>query len=400
MDRQNPPGRTHSRGEAPNDRYELERFRLDIDLVAFAASKGYAIDQRESSRSCCMMRHSGGDKIAVGRAKDGHWQFYSFRDERDNGDIIQFVQNRSGGRTACSLGMVRKELRAWTHTEREPSEVPRRRVDPVVADRASVASEVARAKVVERHPYLESRGLAPATLACRRFQGTWLRDDSSHGNVIFPHYDEQGLSGFEVKNHGFTGFAKGGSKGIWSSKVAASDERLVIAESAIDALSYHQVNPHPKARYVSVGGAQNGKQPALLESAISWMRAGSVVVAATDKDKAGDAYAERIAELCGKHPHVKYERHAPALGKDWNDQLRTLRDRELPQATNRLAGSTSRYERDSGIPAETMEFFKRSNATFERAFGTTREGIQSEIRAHLARDGFTPDRSGRGGLER
>lgn len=54
----------------------------------------------------------------------------------------------------------------------------------------------------------------------------------------------------------------------------------------------------------------------------------------------------------------------------------------------------------SGIPAETMDYFRRSNATFERAFGTTRESIQSEVRAHLARDGFTPDRRGRGGLGR
>src|SRR5690606_6931343 len=103
---------------AAHDRYELQRFRHDINLVAFAASRGYAGDKRESSRNCCMMRHANGDKIAIGKAADGHWQYYSFRDERDNGDIIQFVQHRAGGRELYPLGAVRKELREWTHTER------------------------------------------------------------------------------------------------------------------------------------------------------------------------------------------------------------------------------------------------------------------------------------------
>ena len=149
---------------AAEDRHELERFRHDINLVSFAASKGYAVDERESSRSCCMMRRSDGDKIAIGKAADGHWQYYSFRDERDNGDIVQFVQNRAGGREAYPLGAVRKELRGWTHTARELPQRAARVVEPVVVDREAVARGVAAAKVVDTHPYLESRGLAPETL--------------------------------------------------------------------------------------------------------------------------------------------------------------------------------------------------------------------------------------------
>lgn len=310
---------------AAGDRYELERFRHDINLVAFAASKGYTRDDRESSRSCCMMRHANGDKIAIGRAGDGHWQFYSFRDDKDNGDVIQFVQNRAGGRAAYPLGAVRKELRAWTHTERELPRDARRSLEPIIVDRAAVAAEVAKSSVLGTHPYLESRGLISKTLASARFRGSWRMDAGHHGNVIFPHYDAQGLSGFEVKNRGFTGFSKGGCKGLWSSLASPGDQRLVITESAIDALSYHQINPHPRTRYASLGGAQNPGQPALLERAISWMPAGSTIVAATDNDKAGHAFAKSIADICAKHPHVSFERHAPKLGKDWNDHLQALR---------------------------------------------------------------------------
>lgn len=398
---------THSnpdhRSSAPEDRYELERFKRDIDLTAFAASKGYRIDPRESSASSRVLRHDGsGDKLIVGKAADGHWQYFSVRDRDDNGTIVDFVQRRE----RKSLGEIRRELRQWTHTPQPEAPAATRPVQPVIRDRNAVAAELTRSRLLESHPYLESRGLVRATLGSPRFRGTWRMDSSRHGNVIFPHHDERGLSGFEVKNHGFTGFAKGGDKGIWSSKVSPGDQRLVIAESAIDALSYHQVNPHPKTRYISFAGALNAHQPGLIESSISWMPAGSTVVAATDKDAAGEAFAKSISELCAKHSHVTYERHAPRLGKDWNDHLSALRDCEpkQPQPAHSPAavelGRRARHDWESGTPAETLEFLRHGHATFERTFGTTRESEQSDIRAHRERDGFTPDRSGRGGPDR
>lgn len=368
------------RSSAPEGRHELERFKRDIDLTAFAASKGYRIDQRESSASSRVLRHDGtGDKLIVGKAADGHWQYFSVRDRDDNGTIVDFLQRRE----RKSLGEIRRELRQWTNTPQPDAPTASRPVQPVIRDRTAVAVELNRSTFLESHPYLESRGLVRATLASSRFRGTWRMDAGHYGNVIFPHYDERGLSGFEVKNHGFTGFAKGGDKGIWSSKVSPGDQRLVIAESAIDALSYHQVNPHPKARYVSFAGALNAHQPGLLDSAISWMPAGSTIVAATDKDPDGEAFAKSIAEICAKHPHVTYDRHAPRLGKDWNDHLRALRARELEQPAARLAAARER----SGIPGETMDRLRRSTTTFERALGMTR-------------DGSTLDRGGRGGPDR
>jgi hypothetical protein len=34
----------------------------------------------------------------------------------------------------------------------------------------------------------------------------------------FPHFDQLGLCGYELKNRNFTGFAPGGEKGLWSSQ--------------------------------------------------------------------------------------------------------------------------------------------------------------------------------------
>src|SRR5713101_4904697 len=82
---------------------ELESFKRDIDIRQLAASLGYAIDKRDSWRGSTVMRR-GADKIVVKRNRNNHYVYFSVRDDRDNGTIIDFVQ----GRQKLSLGAVRK----------------------------------------------------------------------------------------------------------------------------------------------------------------------------------------------------------------------------------------------------------------------------------------------------
>ena len=60
-----------------------------------------------------------------------------------------------------------------------------------------------------RDPYLENERALPVALLDReRFAGGVRMDE--HGNTVFPHFDQEGLCGYEIKNSGFTGFATGG----------------------------------------------------------------------------------------------------------------------------------------------------------------------------------------------
>ena len=89
---------------------ELESFKTNIDLRAYAAAQGYQLDRKESWRGTSVMRHpTSHDKVIIKRGMDGHYVYFSVRDDRDNGSIIDFVQFRQG----LSLGAVRKELRPW-----------------------------------------------------------------------------------------------------------------------------------------------------------------------------------------------------------------------------------------------------------------------------------------------
>jgi Protein of unknown function (DUF3991) len=221
---------------------ELEDFKSRIDLREYATALGYELDRRESSRSSSIMRHAG-DKIVIKRNPNGHFVYFSVRDDADNGSVIDFAQRRK----RLNLGQVRKELRPWIG--RAPSPLPLfSKLETSAKDRSAVERAYSRLPIAARHPYFEKERCLPAALlGSPRFAGRIRIDD--HGAAVFPHFDEFGLCGFELKNKGFTGFAKGGEKGLWESRDQDGDTAIVFAESAIDALSHAALFPALSARY-------------------------------------------------------------------------------------------------------------------------------------------------------
>jgi len=297
---------------------ELQSFKTGIDLRAYAASQGYHLDRRESWRGSAVMRDARGDKVIIKRDPDGVYLYCSVRDDRDNGSIIDFVQYRKG----ISLGAVRKELRPWIG--QPPVPVPMfAPLHKTAKDRMRVESEYARTQEAPRHPYLEGeRVLPPALFASPRFAGR-VRIDT-RGNAVFPHFDAEGLCGFELKNKGFTGFATGGRKGLWLSVEQAFDSCLVLCESAIDALSYAVLFPHDRTRYASIGGKPNPVQPELILAAVKRLPKYGKIVAAMDADPAGAELADVVhgAFLRAEREDLVFLVQTPAGHKDWNDQLR------------------------------------------------------------------------------
>ena len=301
---------------------ELENFKRNIDLRAYAAGLGYERDAKESwSGSDVMRRSSTNDKIVVRygtKRAPNHWGYYSFRDDDDHGSIIDFAQRR----LKISLGAVRKELRPWIG---EPPITVPIFPPPLMTnrDRSDVEADYARMQASLRHPYLESeRGLPPALLTSDRFAGR-IRIDTK-GNAVFPHFDADGLSGFELKNTGFTGFASGGSKALWLSHEFPKDTRLILCESSIDALSHAALFPDDRARYASIGGNPNPRQPELIRVVAAAMPPDSEIVSAMDNDAGGAKLSEvvRKAVAATGRANLRFAVHEPFGFKDWNDQLR------------------------------------------------------------------------------
>jgi hypothetical protein len=296
---------------------ELESFKTSIDLRAYAVSQGYALDRKESWAGSAVMRHTGGDKITIKRDADNHYVYFSVRDETDHGTVIDFIQKR----LRLNLGEIRKTLRPWVG--RQATALPYPLLAPTPKDRMKLDKAYGRMQEAAAHPYLESERAIPAALLQTDRFAARIRIDARQ-NAIFPHFDAQGLSGYEIKNSKFTGFSPGGTKGLWISGEQPSDNRLVICESAIDALSHAVLFPEERSRYGSFAGQISPAQREWIRATAARLPLKSTIVAATDADKEGGKLADVIreaVELTGRDDLAQVVHH-PVGFKDWNDQLR------------------------------------------------------------------------------
>ncbi len=303
---------------------ELEAFKTDVDLREVAASLGYERNHKRSSRGSEVMDNAAGDRVLIAVAPDGHWIYCSVRDPGDAGSVIDFWQRRQGG----NLGDVRKALRPFLDGGAPPP-LPRRsapmpKLEPIERDILAVRARYECAQPIDGyHPYLVERRKIPAALLAQEAFASRTRTDE-RGNAVFVHFNRSGVCGFELKNNRFTGFARGGTKGLWASVPADTDRDLVIAETAIDALSYAALSGHHRRRFVSTAGQLNNDQPGLIQSAIEKMPQGGRVVMALDNDEGGDELAARITDLyaAAKRIDLALVDDRPQIrGTDWNDAL-------------------------------------------------------------------------------
>ena len=307
---------------------ELDDFKHRINLTEYAATYGYVLDRRASSRNSAVMIHPAGDKIVIARGEDSHWVYFSVRDPADHGSIVDFVQNRQGG----TIGDVRKALRPWSGGS-IPAGVAKPPPLAFVADLHHIRKDLIAVRVRYeamqpidgRHAYLEDVRRIPPHILTDPLFADRIRVNQ-HGNAVFPHFNRDGLCGFEIKNQGFTGFASGAVKGLWFSRIGPDDRRLIVAETAIDALSYAALKGQPRSRYVSTAGELNPDQPLLLEAAMKKLPDGGEIVLAVDHDAGGTtigARIEAIFAMVNRHSLALTYDRPTAIGTDWNDVLRS-----------------------------------------------------------------------------
>ena len=310
---------------------ELAAFKREIDLREFAAKMGFEADKSRRWGNCEVMRR-GSEKIIISMGENGVWMYWNATEQTDAGNIIDFVQNRQN----LNLGEVRKELRPWLGSS---AKMPGRREGefdqpllPITKEKADMYGRLATMKIVKGSRFLNQvRSLPEAITAAPRFSGRIYQDQRS--NAVFPHYDQGGLCGYEIKNTGFTGFSPGGSKGLWCSRTEEADDTLVIGEAAIDLLSFAALHPSQTSRYVSTGGAVSPTGLELIARAAAKLPKGSKIILAVDHDEAGEKLAEEIkALLC---PVVVEEcvvsiQMPQSRGEDWNNVLGTLKAERGP----------------------------------------------------------------------
>lgn len=309
------------RGMIKNCTDELERFKTEINLSEFLAGQGYRLDKGKSCQNYAVMRQ-GDEKLVVTRASDGHYVYTDAHNPDDAGSIIDYVQNR----TRSNLGQVRKALRPWIGEHEPPkAELWQPVIKKTERDYAKVAMGWEKAGDVTDLSYLKSRKLSADTI---RAYSANIRQ-SERGTLMFRHGDGNSrMSGYEYKSDEMYGFSKGGAKGLFVCRTGNPETitRLVITETALDALSYAQIDGcRDYTAYVSTAGNPSTEQIEHLTAVVqhTLKRLDSVVMA-HDKDQGGEQQAQRLyqgiqAELADDR--VSFTRETPKHGKDWNEQL-------------------------------------------------------------------------------
>lgn len=322
-----------------NDPDEMKRMKAELSIVDLALAAGWTIDRLESSQNHVVLRCAG-EKINVSPGRQhGIREVFSTRDSRQaSGTVIDF---------ACWVNNTRNigEGRAYLRPFLSAPPPRTRTAEAFVKEKTPVdfAAEWASFEPYANRGYLEGRGLTQETIA--RFEDS-IKIDTTTGyrNVVFAHRRGGNVTGWEIKNFGFRGgFTKNGNRTLFLGPAVTDEiEKIVITESAIDAMSYHQLDGEGKHRtlYASLAGNPSKEQiDQIMELGLRLTNVNEIIIG-TDADESGDRMATL---LMSSLPPGIATRHRPEFSvseqgagkKDWNDLVRGAR-------TNRLLINTRR----------------------------------------------------------
>ena len=161
--------------------------------------------------------------------------------------------------------------------------------------------------------------MLPADIVQEAIDADALRE-GPRGSLWAAHVDlDGGLIGWEERGPAWRGFATGGAKGLF--RIGPADApRVCITEAAIDAMSLAAIEARRTATaYVSTGG---GWSPTTQDMFRALGHRHAHLVAATDNNRQGEAYADRIRAIA-QGASTTYARSRPRAD-DWNEDLKAL----------------------------------------------------------------------------
>lgn len=304
------------------EKQELEHLRDRVPCAAVLEQSGFAVDLKESTRKAVKYRREAQIIIVI---HNGRGWFDPLSDAK--GDIFSLVEHLDGvafvealDRVACLIGFVTKEP-IWTS----------RANDSVTTD--SIPNRWA----ARRKPwpgsmtwrYLRDERSLPDAIIREAITADMLRE-GPFGSMWAAHVDEHGtVTGWEERGPDWRGFSTGGSKVLF--RLGAPDAlRLCVVEAAIDAMSLAAFEGlRDGSLYLSTGGGWSPATQAAVRSLAS--RPGARLIAATDADTQGEAFAARLRGIADDLS-CDWLRLTPSA-QDWNDALQA---REMERRERRM----------------------------------------------------------------
>jgi len=296
------------------ERKDIEELKERVPCAAVLEQAGFAIDLKESTRKAVKYRR-GSEIIIV--IHDGRGWFDALSDAK--GDVYALVEHLDGvafpevlRRVAALVGFEPAEP-VWS---REPhAHDP----DLGIVDRWRARRKPCPGSLTWR--YLRDERGIPEIVLRDAIRNDRLRE-GPHGSMWAAHCDNDGaITGWEERGPAWRGFATGGAKVLFRFG-PANAIRLCVTEAAIDAMSLAAIeHRQPDSLYLSTGG---GWAPATADAIRALCaRSNALLVAATDNNRQGDVYAERLQAIATE-ASCGFERKRPAA-EDWNEDLRAMK---------------------------------------------------------------------------
>lgn len=317
-------------------REEIEKIREAVSCAAVLEQTGFALDLKESTRRAVKFRR-GSEIIIV--THDGRGWFDPLSE--DKGDVFTLVALLEHLSFPDAVDRV-AELIGYQAT-------------PIVWKNASANVEPADLTArwqVRRLPGTGSgawrylcwtRAIPAPTLRAAIGQGA-LRE-GPFGSMWAAHRDNAGsVVGWEERGPDWRGFSTGGNKVLF--RLGENDAlRLCVTEAAIDAMSLAAIEDlQDGSLYLSTGGGWSPRTEAALVELLA--RPGALLVCATDANRQGDAFAERLQALAAQHDRRSVRLRPPL--EDWNEVLKERkRERTRDEDRERPAASPSTASREA-----------------------------------------------------
>lgn len=203
------------------------------------------------------------------------------------------------------------------------------------------------------------RGLSPDLVDAAMARGLVYAD--GRANAVFPAMQADGaVGGAELRGTGlvpFHGLASGSTReACFTVEMRGRGPRkLVLVESAIDALSYAQLHPGENLTV----GSTSGARPVLPASLAGRLEGVDEVVVAFDDDATGRTMGQKLMAAL-RELKVKVTAALPSFGKDWNDCLRHVREQQAATVRASTEAATAAREALSRPPATTAAATSRT----------------------------------------
>jgi hypothetical protein len=295
------------------EKADLEELKERVPCAAVLERAGFALDVKESTRKAVKYRRDAQIIIVI---HDGKGWFDPLSDGK--GDVFGLVEHLEGvpfveamNSVADLVGFV-PSAPVWERESRE------RETDMSLPDRWQARRKPWRGSATWQ--YLTEVRAVPERIV-RAAIGAGLLRQGPYGSMWAAHTHADGaVTGWEERGPDWRGFATGGAKVLFRFGRPGA-LRLCVTEAAIDAMSLAAIEGlRSDTLYLSTGGGWSPATDAAIRALVN--RLGIQLIAATDNNKQGDVYAERLLTLAGE-VGCSAERLRP-LADDWNGDLKGM----------------------------------------------------------------------------